>query len=273
MKKTLYLAATALLLATSAAYAGEGISFEINGQKIHIDASRNCSSLSCLHVTNNGAPVNMNNLNLNGHNNRHDDDDDAVNTAPPSAPPAPPAAAVQPPAPPPPAPAAVANNAPPAAANYAPPAPPAPPAPASSDRVTALPPAPPAPPPAPAANYAPPPAPAVASNNVPPAPPAPPPAQAANTPIGLWQTEDNKGNVRIEQCGTNLCGYAEKTNERILINMKPSESNKWSGRIHDPDSGSNYDSTIAMKGPNTLKVQGCAFGGLFCGGQTWKRIS
>jgi uncharacterized protein (DUF2147 family) len=261
MKKTLYLAATALLLASSAAYAGDGISFEINGQKIHIDASRNCSSLSCLHVTNNGAPVDMNNLNLNGHNNSHDDDDDAATTTTTPAPPAPPAVAAQPPAP---APAAVANNAPPAAANNVPPTPPAPP---SSDRVTALPPAPPAPPPAPAA------APAVASNNVPPAPPAPPPAQAANTPIGLWQTEDNKGNVRIEQCGSNICGYAEKTNERILINMKPADGNKWSGRIHDPDSGSNYDSTIAMKGSNTLKVQGCAFGGLFCGGQTWKRIS
>ena len=60
--------------------------------------------------------------------------------------------------------------------------------------------------------------------------------------------------------------------EKILINMK-AEDSKWTGRIHDPDSGRNYDSTIAMKGPNLLKVQGCAFGGMFCGGQTWKRIS
>jgi len=135
-------------------------------------------------------------------------------------------------------------------------------------------------PPAPApANPAP--APAQVANNAPPAPPAPqappastPPAAAANTPIGLWQTQDNKGNVRIEQCGANLCGFAEHTNDRILINMKPSSDNsKWTGRIHDPDSGSNYDSTIAMKTPNLLKVQGCAFGGLFCGGQTWKRVS
>jgi uncharacterized protein (DUF2147 family) len=55
--------------------------------------------------------------------------------------------------------------------------------------------------------------------------------------------------------------------------MKPVDGNKWTGRIHDPDGGSNYDSTMAMKGPNVLKVQGCAFGGMFCGGQTWKRIS
>jgi len=39
------------------------------------------------------------------------------------------------------------------------------------------------------------------------------------------------------------------------------------------DGGRNYDSTIAMKGANALRVQGCAFGGMFCGGQTWKRVS
>ena len=44
-------------------------------------------------------------------------------------------------------------------------------------------------------------------------------------------------------------------------------------KVADPDSKRNYDSTIALKGPNTLKVQGCAFGGMFCGGQTWKRVS
>jgi uncharacterized protein (DUF2147 family) len=28
-----------------------------------------------------------------------------------------------------------------------------------------------------------------------------------------------------------------------------------------------------MAGPNQLKVQGCALGGMFCGGTTWKRIN
>ena len=91
-------------------------------------------------------------------------------------------------------------------------------------------------------------------------------------PLGVWATEENKGNVRIENCGQNLCGYAVKTGEKILINMKPTDS-KWTGQIYDPDSGRNYNSTIAMKGPNAMRVQGCAFGGMFCGGQTWKRVS
>jgi uncharacterized protein (DUF2147 family) len=98
------------------------------------------------------------------------------------------------------------------------------------------------------------------------------PAPASTTPLGIWATEENKGDVRVESCGQNLCGYAVKTGEKILINMKPQDT-KWVGQIHDPDSGRNYDSTIAMKGPNAMRVQGCAFGGMFCGGQTWKRIS
>jgi hypothetical protein len=139
---------------------------------------------------------------------------------------------------------------------------------------------------APAANPAPvtvaatPPQPAVKEEVAPPAPPAAPkpapiaaaPVQAPTTPIGVWATEDDKGQVRIEQCGQNLCGYAVKSGERVLINMKPQEA-KWIGTIHDPDSGRNYDSTIAMKGANTLRVQGCAFGGMFCGGQVWNRVS
>jgi len=120
------------------------------------------------------------------------------------------------------------------------------------------------------------PAPAIAA--VPPAaPPAPAPVQVANSPLGVWLTEEKEGKVRIEECGANICGYAvdKKSNangEQILINMKPGKDAKWSGRIFDPNSGSTYDSTIALKG-DSLRVQGCAFGGMFCGGQTWTRVN
>jgi uncharacterized protein (DUF2147 family) len=177
---------------------------------------------------------------------------------------------------------------------------PAAPAPAPVDNTaTAPPPAPPAAPPAP-------PAPATATaNNTPaetaalPPPPAPAPAPAVaaapaqvtpqaapagqrphdpNSPVGVWLTEEKEGKVRIEQCGVNLCGYSvdAKSNangEQVLINMKPGKDQKWSGRILDPNTGSTYDSTIAMKGTDTLRVQGCAFGGMFCGGQTWSRLN
>jgi len=121
------------------------------------------------------------------------------------------------------------------------------------------------------------PAPVVAT--APPSAPQPaiPGIQSANTPLGVWLTEEKEGKVRIEECGANLCGYSvdaksNQNGEQILINMKPGNA-KWSGRIHDPKSGSTYDSTIALKGSDTLRVQGCAFGGMFCGGQTWSRVN
>ena len=102
--------------------------------------------------------------------------------------------------------------------------------------------------------------------------------QAANSPLGVWLTEEKEGKVRIEQCGANLCGYSVDTKsnqngEQVLINMKPGKDSKWTGRIFDPNTGSTYDSTIALKGSDTLRVQGCAFGGMFCGGQTWSRVN
>jgi len=165
--------------------------------------------------------------------------------------------------------------------------PPPQPAPSAAPTVAAVPPPPP-PPPAPtvaAAPPAPPPAPApapapapVQSAAVAPPAPAAAPTRDLNSPLGIWLTEEKEGKVRIEQCGNNLCGYSvdSKSNqngEQVLINMKPGKEQKWSGRILDPNTGSTYDSTIAMKGTDRLRVQGCAFGGMFCGGQTWTRVN
>ncbi|MBR1212532.1 DUF2147 domain-containing protein [Bradyrhizobium sp. JYMT SZCCT0180] len=289
MKKLYILAA--LLLATTSAHAG-GFSFQIEGQRVHIHAPRGCASLSCINIT---APG------FKGLNSNRDDDDDDVAPAPgrpqisdskrydddrrynddkrynddrrynddyaPAAGKsrykgyqakryndddyaAPPPRQDRAPAPdqaaapaPPPAPAPTTYAAAPPQADVAPPAPP----PAAE------------PPPA---RYA---APA-------PAPVDAPPSFDPDSPIGVWATEENKGNVRIEQCGDNLCGYAVKTGEKILINMRP-QGSKWAGRINDPNSGRKYDSTMSMKSNGSLRVQGCAFGGMFCGGQTWKRVS
>jgi uncharacterized protein (DUF2147 family) len=236
MKKLTILAA--LFMATTSAHAGNGISFEIEGQKIRIEAPRHCDSLSCIKIS---APG------FRGFKSNHADDDDDAVSNPPPAKSAPVPAPVQATTPAPVAP--VATN--------------AVPVPAQTTVATA----------APVANDVAPSASAPVAVAAPqPAPVAAAPAPAPTTLLGIWATEENKGSVRIEECGTSLCGYAVKSGERILINMKP-EGSKWSGRIHDPDSGRDYDSTIALKGTNSLKVQGCAFGGMFCGGQTWKRVS
>jgi hypothetical protein len=245
MKKLYILAA--LLMATTSAHAG-GITLQINGERIRVEAPRNCNAISCIKITSPGYTGTVGNVDLKGMGSKRKDDDDVVATAP-AAPPAPAPAQSTTPQPaatavtPPPAPTTVAT-ATPARTEVAPPAPPPPPAPVAAAPA-------PAPQPAPVAAAA---------------------VSDPNSPLGIWSTEENKGNVRIEECGGNLCGYSVNTGARILINMKP-QGAKWTGRIHDPDSGRNYDSTIALKSSSTLKVQGCAFGGMFCGGQTWKRVS
>ena len=222
----------ALLMTSTAAHAGNSVSFEINGHRIHIEAPRNCDSLSCLQISAPGLSTSDFGFKTGKSTGTRDDDDVAPRSDAPAQ-----TAAVAPAASVPPAPTALASTAP---------------TPSVSDDV------------APAAVTA-------ASPANQPATVAAP-VQAPTTPLGVWATEENKGLVRVEQCGQNLCGYAVKTGEKILIDMKPSNA-KWTGQIHDPDSGKNYDSNIAMKGPNPLRVQGCAFGGMFCGGQIWNRVS
>ena len=254
MKKLYILAA--LLMASTAAHAGNAISFDVNGKHVRVELPRNCDSLSCIKIT---APG-LSGSDFGFKSKRFDDDDNYSDNSNSSTPvqSAAPAATAKAPSPQPIAP--VANSAPPVTSTTVASTAPVAPAPVVND---VAPPAPVAPAPDQVAM-----APAAPA----PAPVAAAPAPAPTTPLGVWATEENKGNVRIEECGPNLCGYAVKSGEKILISMKPSGS-KWTGRIHDPDSGSNYDSTIAMKGANALKVQGCAFGGMFCGGQTWKRVS
>ncbi len=121
--------------------------------------------------------------------------------------------------------------------------------------------------------------------------PNPAPAQVVdpNSPIGEWITEKGEGRIRIEECGPNLCGYVAtaKPNETdsknpnpalrsrpmlglpILINMKPSKANRWDGKIYNSRDGSTYTSHMAMRNPNTLRVEGCLM--MFCGGQNWTR--
>ena len=242
MKKLYILAA--LLMATTSAHAG-GITLQINGERIRVEAPRNCNAISCIKVISPGYTGTLGNVDLKGMGSKGKSDDDVV--AAPAAPaaPAPTQATAPQPAAPAPAPAqTTVAAATPTRTEIAPPAPPPPPAPVAAAPA-------PAPQPAPVAAAA---------------------ASDPNSPLGIWSTEENKGNVRIEECGANLCGYAVNTGERILINMKP-QGSKWTGRIYDPSSGRNYDSTIALRGTDTLKVQGCAFGGMFCGGQTWKRVS
>jgi len=276
MKKLLALAA--FLLASSTAQAQ--YQFEYGGRTIKIDPDRGTVSIPGVY-DNSGKKAKRAKSDQDA-TRKQTPDPATADTAPQA-----PSVATQPPPPAPDPAATTANNAPADNTLPPPPAPPPAPLPTTSSMAPIQQDAPPTAPPPP---LPPPPAPTVAA--APPAPPPPPPVQRPvtpaaapaaaprdpNSPIGVWLTEEKEGKVRIEQCGANLCGYSvdAKSNlngEQVLINMRPGKELKWSGRILDPNTGSTYDSTIAMKGSDTLRVQGCAFGGMFCGGQTWTRVN
>jgi uncharacterized protein (DUF2147 family) len=268
------LAIAAFLLASSTAQAQ--YTFEYGGHTIRIDPDRGTVSIPGVY-DNTGTSRKAKRPHANQDARSKQAPQDAksdVRVSPPASAPAPADAAASPStAPAPASTAAVAPTTATATANSAP-ADPVPPPPAAA----------PALPPPLLKEAAPPPpsepSPAVAA--VPPPPPAPAAAPASardpNSPVGVWLTEEKEGKVRIEQCGSNLCGYAVDTKsnlngEQVLLNMRPAKDQKWSGRILDPNTGSTYDSTIALRGTDTLRVQGCAFGGMFCGGQTWTRVN
>ncbi len=278
----------ALLALSGTAHAGDSISFVVGGHHVRIEAPRNCRSASCVSVSIPGVFV---------YQGRRDRDDHVVAplpfppaalpsvAAPSPMPPSIPAA----PAPPLAAPLVTAASRP-AAETVASIPPPPPPSPAITLATAATEPV--APPPSPkieavqTATIAPssvsatpePPRPAVKTAALPPAPAQIQEDEPASPPRGDWQTEGRNGWVRIEPCGAALCGYLlDRTTgakgETILINMKPKDDTQWTGSIYSRASGETYYARMTMKGSDTLRVEACAIGHLFCSGNDWARIA
>jgi uncharacterized protein DUF2147 len=272
MKRFVWLAG---LLALSSPACARDYSFFFRGHDIHIEAARHCRSLSCISVL------------VGDRHHRRDRDEDEVATVGDSAPPAP--AAVQPQ----PVPAPVQTR-PAAHAPVAPPAVMVQPAPRPVQPPVQVQPAPPPEQAQPALASAPS-APAVIVE-APPAPLPPPPARVEqpkpqpparieeaesdpDSPVGDWQTEGKTNLVRIETCGTALCGFVldaatRSKGESVLINMKPKNKNdaEWTGHVYSRTSGNSYYGTMTLKDGKTLRVEACALGSFFCSGNNWTRI-
>ena len=115
-------------------------------------------------------------------------------------------------------------------------------------------------------------------------------AQAAD-PTGLWLTADQSAKIRVEKCPDGYWGSIDwekvpATDSKnpdpakrgrpllgtpILMSMKPSEPNKWDGKVYNPKEGSTWNVSIILEDPGHLKLQGCML--MFCGGETWTRVA
>lgn len=126
------------------------------------------------------------------------------------------------------------------------------------------------------------------------------PAFAAD-PRGTWLTEAGTARIFITNCGTELCGTIswmkdpidpethvqrlDKLNAdahkrrrplmgvTIVLGMKPSSAEKWSGEVYNAEDGKTYTGSLTMVSAYARKLEGCALGGLICKSQTWTRVN
>src|SRR4051812_35773590 len=124
----------------------------------------------------------------------------------------------------------------------------------------------------------------------------------AADPTGSWQTEGGKATVRIASCGGGaLCGTivslrepndpetgrpkTDKNNADaskrtrpmigvpIVLSMKPNGADKWTGQVYNAEDGKTYTGHVTFAGGSSLKLEGCALGGLVCKAQTWTKAN
>jgi len=114
----------------------------------------------------------------------------------------------------------------------------------------------------------------------------------AETPTGDWLVEKQWAIIRIVDCGGQLWGVvswetypsvdsknsdpAKRSRPTlgmpILLGMKMSKPNEWSGHIYNSRDGHTYEANISLSAPGVLRVEGCVLGFL-CGGEDWTRVT
>lgn len=103
------------------------------------------------------------------------------------------------------------------------------------------------------------------------------PAMAAE-PYGKWLRPSNGAQVNFYDCGGKLCGkVVDKGRSNatvgtvILAGATKSGESEWKGSLLNPDDGKTYSGVITLVGDDGLNLKGCALG-IFCEGETWRRV-
>jgi uncharacterized protein (DUF2147 family) len=114
----------------------------------------------------------------------------------------------------------------------------------------------------------------------------------AAEPAGEWRVANGAANIRIDDCSGVLWGviswekqpgvdsHNPNPGERsrptlgipILRAMRPTKPGLWEGEVYNAENGQTYSSRISLTAPDVLRIEGCVFGGLICGGENWTRV-
>ena len=110
-------------------------------------------------------------------------------------------------------------------------------------------------------------------------------------PAGIWLVAKGYARIRIENCNNAMWGAVaweqrpggidEKNPDAgkrtrptlgmpVLLDMKQTELNKWTGQIYNSENGQTYASYISLGSPDVLLVRGCF---IICMGEDWTRVN
>lgn len=114
----------------------------------------------------------------------------------------------------------------------------------------------------------------------------------AGDATGVWMRSSGSSKIRIDACGSALCGTvvwereprkdvhnpdpAKRdepiTGRRVLLGMKPTgTADQWKGEVYNAEDGKTYTGYVTLQGDGTLKLQGCVLGGIICKSDNWTR--
>jgi uncharacterized protein (DUF2147 family) len=108
---------------------------------------------------------------------------------------------------------------------------------------------------------------------------------------GIWRNPKNSVHVEVKPCavGAGSCGVVVWANDKakadarrggtenligttLFRNFVEGRDGLWHGRVFVPDLNGTFTGTAELLDPTTIRARGCAFLGLRCKSQDWKRI-
>lgn len=105
-------------------------------------------------------------------------------------------------------------------------------------------------------------------------------AHAADELEGKWARGDGVARVTVAPCGANVCATntwikpgtpSEKAGDVLVMTIKPTTSNKYSGSAFDPQRNLTYKISVTVNG-DRMTTKGCVLGGLLCKDVGWTRM-
>jgi uncharacterized protein (DUF2147 family) len=108
--------------------------------------------------------------------------------------------------------------------------------------------------------------------------------------LGTWENPAKSVTLRVERCGEKVCGTVATANDKAKADARrggtdplvgvqlfeeftATDPRVWRGRVFVPDQNLRITGTATLLDPTSIRVRGCAPGGIICRSQVWTRVA